>query len=203
MISRSLRGVTEGPYGMAQLKQNDICQEIGCMSMRERRTILLIISMMVGFVVLLSKVSANPIAVEPEDHLHLGYPLVITLVVLLALVVGSIEYLVVYFWKLRRISRKWHHVLIAFLGVNLITFPITQVVGFWIGNDHGSPAELIAELIPLVLEPMMFIFIFRYLVKKDSLKEELKGKDVWVFVILANLVTFILGLVGIAIVMNV
>ena len=127
----------------------------------------------------------------------------ITFLILLALVVGFIEYVVVYLWKVRHVSRKWSHVLLAFLGVNLITFPMTQVVGFWIGRSLGSPAELIAEVIPLLLEPVMFIYIFRYLVKKGSISRSFKDKAVWKMIVVANLVTFIIGLIGVALVMNV
>jgi len=170
--------------------------------MRERRSILLILISMLAAIPLLGSAAANAIAVEPEQF-HLGYPLVITLLISIALLVGFIEYIVVYLWKARHVSKKWSHILLAFLGVNLITFPLTQVVGFWIGRSLGSPAELIAEVIPLLLEPVMFIYIFRFLLKKGSISRTFKEKTMWKMIVAANLVTFILGLIGVAIAMNV
>lgn len=99
--------------------------------------------------------------------------------------------------------RKFSHVLIFFLLVNLVTFPITSVVALWFWEGLGSHTDQLAECIPILLEPVIFISVFKYLVKKDSMEVVMKDRRVWKMIIIANLVTFLIGLMGMTILMNI
>jgi len=170
--------------------------------MNGKRGALLVVILMMGSLLFIGIVSANPIVV-PEEETHRGYPLTITIIILLALSVGLFEYGVSYLFFIKRKVRKWPHVMGAFLCVNLITFPLTHVVAFWLYQGMGAPFQMFAEIIPLLLEPVMFISIFKYLKGKGTMRGYIPDEKVWKIIIIANLVTFLIGLIGTAVVLRV
>ena len=120
-------------------------------------------------------VYANPIVLFPNLY---GFAQTNYLLKYVAPIALLIEYLAI-----RLLLRKWirlSHVLPAFILINIITFPITQLLGFMFGWG--------AELFPLLLEPIMYKTYFR--------KKGIEVPNLWIRIIGANLISFTIGVIA-------
>jgi hypothetical protein len=132
--------------------------------------------------------SANPIPMVgyyttdiPPAYLWLLSPLVEVLVILLLL------------WRCFSNRKALVRPALLIYLLNLITLPVTQYLAGWLFNSISHAAIYAAELLPLVVESVFLKLIFNSLYKRGSLKAPVSLKRTILITILANAVTFILG----------
>jgi hypothetical protein len=77
--------------------------------------------------------------------------------------------------------------------LNLITLPVTQYLAGWLFNSVCYTAIYAAEMLPLVVESIFLKLIFNALYKRGSLKAPVSLKRTILITLLANVVTFVLG----------
>lgn len=82
--------------------------------------------------------------------------------------------------------KNYYRLFGAVIRIHLITYPLTVITGVF--------ASFFAEVIPLVLEPAYFKRLFEKYQKKGLLSTRPDDKKIWKTVIIANLVTFVMGL---------
>ncbi len=107
-----------------------------------------------------------------------------------------LEVLVILLVLRRKFSNKEALVrpaLLIFL-LNFITLPVTQYIAGWLFNSVSHTAIYAAELVPLVVESVFLKLIFDSLYKRGSIKAPISLKHTILIALLANIATFILGL---------
>ena len=80
------------------------------------------------------------------------------------------------------------------MGVNTLTFPITQVLAVLIGESLGWSRVVLAELFPLVAEYLVYQWQIPRLHKSGFLTEALPARKVALMTVCANAITFGAGL---------
>jgi hypothetical protein len=152
------------------------------------RTLSIFVLILAAVFCLPAPCSANPIPMVgyytsdiPPVYLWLLSPLVEVLVILLVL------------W--RSFSNRQALVRPALLIylLNFITLPATQYLAIWLFNYVHHTAIYAAELLPLAVESVFLKLIFNSLYKRGSLKAPVSLKRTILIALLANTVTFILG----------
>lgn len=100
----------------------------------------------------------------------------------LTIVALLIEYLAIRILFKQYLSAQY--ALRFFLCVNLVTFPLTLLLAFL--TEHMTTTSWFAEIIPLVIEPVLYIRLLK--------NRNIIVPHIWERVIAANLISFIVGL---------
>jgi hypothetical protein len=111
-------------------------------------------------------VDISPYAESGADYMYIFYKAVTALL---------IEYLLVR--RLLYPQGKFRYVLPAFIVINLITYPITLIASWYV--------IYLAELIPLICEPLLYKWYFRWI--------KVEVPHLTIKIIVANLVSFVVG----------
>ncbi len=146
---------------------------------------------------LLYPVYAKLVAIEPTINTTI-FIIMVGSILIFALFV-AIEFVIVYLF-LRHIVRKKIELFKVVLLINLIVFPITQILalvllqmtfkGYFFQNFH-----YFAEFFPFIAEFFLFRWQFAHLFKEKVLKKQIKDDMVLVITLAANAVTFFLGVI--------
>jgi hypothetical protein len=93
----------------------------------------------------------------------------------------------------RRLSLIFTFVVIVIL--NLITMFFTSLLGdrLFFGSNHPNFVYL-AELLPLIVESLVLILLFKFLHEYGTIVEPISTKSLLLLVLVVNIVTFLVGL---------
>jgi hypothetical protein len=131
---------------------------------------------------------ANPVFVEIIYSDALPKTLVFSfLMINLTIVIESITLYLFFINKIRDHSNFF----IAVSGVNLITFPATQLLAFFVFTQFlvvNIWNYVLIELLPIFVESILYLSIF-----KEVLSGELRKSMTFISTIIANLLTFLIG----------
>jgi len=117
-----------------------------------------------------------------------------------------IEFVIIY-WMLRRPSKARGRLFLLVLGVNLISYPLAQVAfvslppSLSLLGQSPEPHLVIfkmlgIELFVVVLEYWLLKQIFKDMYRVGALSKTVSGRKTLATAIVANLATFLLGIVG-------
>lgn len=152
--------------------------------------ILLIPSML--SLIIVPSVHANPIMVGPSlkglFYICVILPIIFTITIF-------IELGIIYFFLRKNITRNLK-LTKAVLSVNLLTFPITQMiaVSFMMLFSDFNNFYFITELIPITLEFLIYLKIFKIFYHFKYFRSPVSPKTTFLSIITANLMTFALGI---------
>ena len=121
----------------------------------------------------------------------------IFLTYLITFVVGfTVEHLVIYLFISRCVSSAGRLYRSVFI-VNLITFPLTQVLAYWLVYWLYSVWRVyyFAEVIPFGAEYFLLKWQFGKLKKSGALRSPVSNRIVFVAMVVANIVTFAGGII--------
>ena len=144
---------------------------------------------------LIKPVLANPIVLPPitgiYDVFYLGVILPISF-----LVTVLIESIILYLFfrtYFLRIAKLWKSV----AAINFLTFPMAQIIGILFANLFlvFIGFYFFAELIPTLLEFLLYSKVFDDFNERKYLREPVPSKIILIGIVIANLITFSLGLI--------
>ena len=160
--------------------------------MKSKYFIFNIIIFLMLLLSLIPLVSANPIFIGPDSH-DLYYLSVILPNLLIITII--IEFVVIYVF-LRNNGIEFLKLTKPVIAVNCLSFPITQIIVISFMNLYSTINGLIflVELVPLILEYLLYLKIFKYYNKLYYFEFPISVKKTFLTSITANSITFTIGL---------
>ena len=152
--------------------------------------ILLIPSML--SLIIVPGVHSNPIVVGPSLK---GFFYICVILPIIFTITIFIEFGIIYFFLRKNITRN-SKLTKAVLSVNLLTFPITQMIAFsfmMLFSDLNN-FYFITELIPITLEFLIYLKIFKNFYYFKYFRSPVSTKTTFLSIITANLMTFAFGI---------
>jgi len=138
-------------------------------------------------------VFANPLVASSEAELILSFWIFIFTVFLITVL---IEFCIANIF-LKKYLNKWTAFLKSILIVNTITFPITQILAFFLKDffyGYGNYNYYFAELFPLIVEFFLLKWQLNKLYNNKILSLKISNKKILIITIVMNLITFALGI---------
>ncbi|MFW9865072.1 MAG: hypothetical protein ACFFEN_03165 [Candidatus Thorarchaeota archaeon] len=168
--------------------------------MRSNRTILIIFILFLAVINVIPIVIANPVpmptiydiySIQLTEILFLMF-LIFPFLFFMSIVIEYRIYLKIFKSYIRNpsILYKWVY------AVNSVTFPLTQITAFLLVRNVSQIPELsfISELIPMILESLLLLIIFKRLTLTGDIRKTQSQKNIIFSAILANLATFVFGI---------
>lgn len=160
--------------------------------MKSKYFIFNIIIFLMLLLSLIPLVSANLIFIGPDLH-DLYYLLVILPNLLISTII--IEFVVIYIF-LRNHGIEYLKLAKPVIAVNLLSFPITQIIVISFMNPYSiiNGSIFLVVLFPITLECFLYLKIFKYYNKLYYFLFPISVKKTFLTSITANSITFTIGL---------
>jgi hypothetical protein len=152
---------------------------------------LMIPSLLLVLLLIAQPCYGNPIAVDSGYNCQpIG-----ALWILLWIISPFIEAVIITLWLRSRFTSVIA-VVKLFLGIvilNLLTIPITQLLGTFLFHNVMHYSVYLAEIFPVVVEFLVLLWLFKSQIRHGNINGPVTAKQAFVLSLLANFITFLIG----------